>query len=157
MKRRSWGLMTMKMLLRISKPLCVSLAASTPRLPLMLEPWKQCCITSGNQVKGPWLGISTQSSLFSNFSVWLIKTMSWIRGPWALDGHILSLKQMTGMEIPSEVEFINAWFWVKAYDIPGKQQTISFARLLASNIRTLVDCDEGTLYGIDKALCFQLT
>ena len=63
---------------------------------------------------------------------------------------------MHGMEILSAVEFTTARFWVKAYDVPGKKQTTSFARILASNIGTLVDCDESTLYRIDKALCFRV-
>ncbi|KAJ8448891.1 hypothetical protein Cgig2_030747 [Carnegiea gigantea] len=75
-------------------------------------------------------------------------------GPWAFDGHILLLKQMTSMEIPSDVEFKTAHFLVKAYDVPGKKQTASFAKLLASNMRELVSCDETTMVGVDKALCF---
>ena len=47
---------------------------------------------------------------------------------------ILLLKQITGTEVLSEVQFTTARFWVKAYDVSGKKQTISFARLLASNI-----------------------
>ncbi|KAJ8435840.1 hypothetical protein Cgig2_003863 [Carnegiea gigantea] len=37
-------------------------------------------------------------------------------GPWVFHGCILLLKQMTGLEMPSEVEFTIARFWVKAYD-----------------------------------------
>ncbi|KAJ8423471.1 hypothetical protein Cgig2_013514 [Carnegiea gigantea] len=77
-------------------------------------------------------------------------------GPWAFDGHILLLKQMSGMELPSEVCFSTARLWVKAYDVPGKKQTTSFAHLLASNIGTLVNCDETTMLGIDKTLTFQV-
>ncbi|KAJ8447802.1 hypothetical protein Cgig2_015165 [Carnegiea gigantea] len=77
-------------------------------------------------------------------------------GPWAFDGHILLLKQTTCMEILSDVQFSTGRFWVKAYDVPSKKQTYSFARLLASNIGTLVSCDESTMFGIDKALCFRV-
>ncbi|KAJ8437316.1 hypothetical protein Cgig2_015047 [Carnegiea gigantea] len=77
-------------------------------------------------------------------------------GPWAFDGHILLLKQMSGLEIPSEVVFTTACFWVKAYDVPGKKQTTSFARALASNVGALVSYDESTTLGIDKALCFRV-
>jgi len=77
-------------------------------------------------------------------------------GPWAFDGHLLLLQQMAGLEIPSEVTFATARFWVKAYDVPGRKQTTSFARILASNIGTLVVCDEATIRGVDKALCFQV-
>ena len=47
-------------------------------------------------------------------------------GPWAFDGSLLLLKQMTGLEVPSEVVFSIARFWVKAYDVPGKKQTCLF-------------------------------
>ena len=76
-------------------------------------------------------------------------------GPWAFDGNILLLKQTTGLERPSDVQFSKARFWVKAYDVPAKKQTTSFARLLASNIGDFVSCDEATMFGVDKALCFR--
>ena len=61
---------------------------------------------------------------------------------------------MTAMEIPSNVEFIMGWFWIKAYDVPGKKQSTSFASLIALNNREVVSYDEATPYGVDKALCF---
>ncbi|KAJ8430901.1 hypothetical protein Cgig2_003894 [Carnegiea gigantea] len=39
-------------------------------------------------------------------------------GPWAVEGSILLLQQMTSVEVPSEVEFHAARFWVKAYNVP---------------------------------------
>ncbi|KAJ8433507.1 hypothetical protein Cgig2_018041 [Carnegiea gigantea] len=77
-------------------------------------------------------------------------------GPWAFDGHTLLLKLMIGLEISSEVQFTTARFWVKAYDVPAKKQNISFAKNLASNIGELVDCDEATMMGFDKALSFRV-
>ncbi|KAJ8425500.1 hypothetical protein Cgig2_015893 [Carnegiea gigantea] len=62
---------------------------------------------------------------------------------------------MTGLERPSEVQFSKARFWVKAYDVPGKKQTTSFAHLLASNIGDFVSCNEATMFGVDKAVCFR--
>ncbi|KAJ8422740.1 hypothetical protein Cgig2_015548 [Carnegiea gigantea] len=58
-------------------------------------------------------------------------------GPSACDDHLLLLKQMTGLEIPSEVVFTTAHFWVKAYKVLGKKQISSFAKVLASNIDEL--------------------
>ncbi|KAJ8446848.1 hypothetical protein Cgig2_016158 [Carnegiea gigantea] len=77
-------------------------------------------------------------------------------GPWAFDGSLLLLKQMTGLEVPVEVEFSTACFWVKAYDVPDKKQTISFARILASHIGEFVSYDDATVFGIDKVLCFRV-
>ena len=77
-------------------------------------------------------------------------------GPSACDGHLLLLKQMTGLEIPSEVVFTTAHFWVKAYNVPGKKQISLFAKVLASNIGELVSCEDSTMKGIDKALCFRV-
>ncbi|KAJ8452677.1 hypothetical protein Cgig2_005013 [Carnegiea gigantea] len=73
------------------------------------------------------------------------------QGPWDFNGGILLLQQMTNLEVPSEVEFCIARFWVKAYDVPGEKQTISFAQVLASNTSTFVSCDEATMFrvGID--------
>jgi len=58
-------------------------------------------------------------------------------GPWAFDGCILLLKQMTGVEVLSEVSFSTARFWVKAYDVLGMKQIISFR----SNACFWVDID----------------
>ena len=77
-------------------------------------------------------------------------------GAWAFEGCILLLKQMTGLEVPSEVEFSMARFWVKAYNVPGQKQTVSFARLLAPNIDVFVSCSKATMFGVDKALCFRV-
>ncbi|KAJ8421948.1 hypothetical protein Cgig2_006419 [Carnegiea gigantea] len=60
------------------------------------------------------------------------------------------------MKIPSEVQFTSACFWVNAYDVSGKKQRGSFAQLLASNIGTLVSCDETTMFGVNKALCLHV-
>ena len=77
-------------------------------------------------------------------------------GPWAFDGCILILKEMTSLEGSFEVEFLIVWFWFKAYDVPAKKQTVSFARIIASNIGQLVSCDEASMFRVDKALCFQV-
>ncbi|KAJ8437262.1 hypothetical protein Cgig2_010087 [Carnegiea gigantea] len=42
-----------------------------------------------------------------------------------------------------------ARFWVKAYDVPGKKQTIFFAQLLASKMGDFVSCDKATMVGKD--------
>ncbi|KAJ8423958.1 hypothetical protein Cgig2_007562 [Carnegiea gigantea] len=72
----------------------------------------------------------------------------------AFNGSIFLPQQMINLEVPSKVEFRIAYFWVKAYDVLGKKQTTSFAQVLASNIGTFVSCDEATMFGVDKALCF---
>lgn len=77
-------------------------------------------------------------------------------GPWAFNGSILLLKQMTGLEVPYEMGFSMARFWFKTYDVPGKKQTTSFGRILASHIGKFVSYDDTTMFGIDKALCFRV-
>ena len=77
-------------------------------------------------------------------------------GPWAFDSSLLLLKEMTSLEVPSELEFSTACFWVKAYGILGKKQTVSFVRILASHIGEFVSCDDAPMFGIDKALCFRV-
>lgn len=48
-------------------------------------------------------------------------------GPWSFDGHLLLLKQMTGVEQPSEVKFTIARIWMKAY-VQVLRLTPSFAK-----------------------------
>jgi len=45
---------------------------------------------------------------------------------WSFDGAILLLKQITWSEQPADITFDSARFWVKAYNIPAKQQTHAF-------------------------------
>ncbi|KAJ8420259.1 hypothetical protein Cgig2_008581 [Carnegiea gigantea] len=72
-------------------------------------------------------------------------------GPWAFDGCILLLKQMTGLEVPSKAEFRLA-----PYDVPGKKLTTSFAQFLTSNIGDFVSCEDTTMFRVDQALCFRV-
>ena len=44
-------------------------------------------------------------------------------GPWAFDGNLLLVKEWTGLEQPSELEFSIALFWVKPYDVLVARQT----------------------------------
>lgn len=76
-------------------------------------------------------------------------------GPWAFDGNILLLHDITGLEQPSEVKFTKARFWIKAYDVPALNQTSSFARFFGSKVGEFVGCDEANLCGVDKSLNFQ--
>jgi len=76
-------------------------------------------------------------------------------GPWAFDGKILLLKEIIGLEVPSEVEFRTARFWVKAYDLPAKQHTTAFAHCLGNQIGTFVGCEVATMFGVDRSLCFK--
>ncbi|KAJ8441477.1 hypothetical protein Cgig2_008738 [Carnegiea gigantea] len=62
--------------------------------------------------------------------------------PWAFDGSILLLKQMIGLEQPSEMNFSRIRFWVKAYDLPMKKKTYDFAQVLVLKFRDFVDVDE---------------
>jgi len=75
-------------------------------------------------------------------------------GPWSFDGKILLFKEVSGLEKPSEVTFTTARFWVKAYDLPAKKQTLACAQLIGSKMGTFVDCDELSLIGVDKCLTF---
>jgi len=77
-------------------------------------------------------------------------------GPWAFDGCILMLTEMTGLEKPSEVVFTTARFCVKAYDVPALKQTYNFAKFLGSQLGVFVDCVEDALGGIDKSLNFRV-
>ena len=77
-------------------------------------------------------------------------------GPWAFDGCILLLSEMTGLEQPSEVVFNTARFSVKAYDVPALKQTYNFAKFLGSQIGVFVGCVDDTLGGIDKSLNFRV-
>jgi len=76
-------------------------------------------------------------------------------GPWAFDGRILMLKEITRLEQPSEVVFNKARFCIKAYDVPALKQTYNFAKFLRSQVGEFVDCVEETLAGIDKSLNFR--
>lgn len=80
--------------------------------------------------------------------------MFWTKALGHLTCTILLLKQMTGLEILSGVSFMTACFWVKAYDVPGIKQTTTVARTLASHIGELVSCDETTMKGVEKSICF---
>ncbi|KAJ8433978.1 hypothetical protein Cgig2_024683 [Carnegiea gigantea] len=44
-----------------------------------------------------------------------------VNGPRCFDGKILLLIEVTGLEQPSEIQFLMTRFWVKAYDIPALQ------------------------------------
>ncbi|KAJ8434339.1 hypothetical protein Cgig2_019966 [Carnegiea gigantea] len=74
-------------------------------------------------------------------------------GPWTFDGKIRLLKEVTSLEKPSEVSFTTTHFWVKAYDLPSKKQTIACAQLIGNKIGTFVDCDEMLMMGVDKSPC----
>ncbi|KAJ8438682.1 hypothetical protein Cgig2_011865 [Carnegiea gigantea] len=67
----------------------------------------------------------------------------------------LLLKQTIAMEILSNVEFQMTRFWVEAYNVPWKKQTVFYAKLLASNIEELVSCDKAMMMEVDKVLCFR--
>ncbi|KAJ8434275.1 hypothetical protein Cgig2_009250 [Carnegiea gigantea] len=78
-------------------------------------------------------------------------------GPSAFDDNILLLKEITGCEQPSEVQFTKARFWVKAMEVQPMKQTSSFAKILGDNLGEFVDCDETHLfYAADKSVNFQV-
>ena len=77
-------------------------------------------------------------------------------GPWAFNGSILLLKELTGLEQPSEVVFTKARFCVKAYDVPALKQTSTFAKFLGSQVGDFVDWVEESSGGIDKTLNFRV-
>ena len=66
------------------------------------------------------------------------------------------LKEVTGLEKPSEVSFTTTCFWVKAYDLPAEKQTIACAQMLGNRLGSFVDCDKMTMMGVDKSLCFRV-
>ncbi|KAJ8434388.1 hypothetical protein Cgig2_014235 [Carnegiea gigantea] len=55
-------------------------------------------------------------------------------GPRSFDGSLLLLKEMYGLEQPSEIDFSTAHSWIKAYDVPGLKQTPTFAKLLGDKL-----------------------
>ncbi|KAJ8432177.1 hypothetical protein Cgig2_008629 [Carnegiea gigantea] len=59
-------------------------------------------------------------------------------GPWCFDGKILLLTEVTGLEQPSEIQFVTTRFWVKAYNIPAKKQTIAYAQSIGLKIGKFV-------------------
>jgi len=67
-------------------------------------------------------------------------------GPWAFDGNIILLKELTDFEQPLEVLFNRAQFWIKAIDILSIKQTLFFARLLSENLGAFVGCDRVNLF-----------
>ncbi|KAJ8435105.1 hypothetical protein Cgig2_001980 [Carnegiea gigantea] len=63
-------------------------------------------------------------------------------GPWAFDGHLLLLKEITGLEQPTDVEFDTTRFLVK---------------VLGSQLGPFLSCDEANLYcGADKSVNYQV-
>jgi len=78
-------------------------------------------------------------------------------GPWAFDGHLLLLKEITGLEQPTDIQFDTSQFWVKAYSVPPLKQTVEFAKVLGSQLGIFLSCDEANLYcGADKSVNFQV-
>ena len=77
-------------------------------------------------------------------------------GPWTFDGNILLIKEMTGLEQPSEIVFMLARMWAKAYDVPALRQTSSFAQFSGSRVGTFVGCNEAKLCGVDRPLNFRV-
>jgi len=100
----------------------------------------------GNLVNALIRDLDTNLSTFLSFSA-ANKDFVLNGGPWAFNGCILLLKQMTILKAPSGVEFLIACFCVEAYDIPNKKQTASFARIIASNIDQLVSRDKASMLG----------
>ncbi|KAJ8453215.1 LOW QUALITY PROTEIN: hypothetical protein Cgig2_008099 [Carnegiea gigantea] len=75
------------------------------------------------------------------------------KGPWAFDGNILLLRELTRLEQPSEVEFTKARFWVTALAVPQLKQTSSFAKILGDHPGTFIKCDDSNLYcAADKSV-----
>ncbi|KAJ8438379.1 LOW QUALITY PROTEIN: hypothetical protein Cgig2_006297 [Carnegiea gigantea] len=70
--------------------------------------------------------------------------------PRAFNGNILMLKEITGLEQPSEIVFNKARFWVKAYDVLALKRTSNFARFLGYQVGNFAGCD------IDKSLNFKM-
>ncbi|KAJ8426125.1 hypothetical protein Cgig2_005770 [Carnegiea gigantea] len=67
-----------------------------------------------------------------------------------------TLKEVTRLEKPSKVSLTTTRFWVKAYDLPAKKQTIACAQMLGNKLGSFVDCDEMMMMGADKSLCFRV-
>ncbi|KAJ8421288.1 hypothetical protein Cgig2_006538 [Carnegiea gigantea] len=78
------------------------------------------------------------------------------RGPLGFRWKHNPIETYVWPKVTSEVEFSTARFWAKAYNVPGKKQTTSFAQLLTSHIGEFVGCNDMTMLDIDKALCFRV-
>ncbi|KAJ8441714.1 hypothetical protein Cgig2_019101 [Carnegiea gigantea] len=72
-------------------------------------------------------------------------------GPWAFDGSVLLLKQMHGLEQPSEMTFIK----IKACDLLMKKKTYEFDESMASKFGDFVDVDEEDILAPSKYLKFR--
>ena len=70
--------------------------------------------------------------LLCNFSPWLTDMVVLV-SPWSFNDKLLLLREVTSLEQPSEVKLEIACFWVKAYDLPPKRQTIAFVVILGNN------------------------
>jgi len=63
-------------------------------------------------------------------------------GPWAFDGNLLLLKEWTGLDQPSEIQFTSVRFWVKVYDVPAMRQTKKYEEFIGSQIGTFVNYED---------------
>ncbi|KAJ8423987.1 hypothetical protein Cgig2_009195 [Carnegiea gigantea] len=73
------------------------------------------------------------------------------KGPWAFDVSVLLLKQMIGLEQPSEMNFSKANFWIKACYLLVKKKTYDFT---ASKFGDFVDVDEEDVLAIPLILVY---
>ncbi|KAJ8430275.1 hypothetical protein Cgig2_026377 [Carnegiea gigantea] len=58
--------------------------------------------------------------------------------------------EISGIEVPSKLEFNTARFWAKAYDSPAKKQTVAFAQCLAKQLGSFVGCEGATVFEVDR-------
>ncbi|KAJ8422715.1 LOW QUALITY PROTEIN: hypothetical protein Cgig2_003261 [Carnegiea gigantea] len=112
------------------------------------------------RISGNLRGVSSylDKNLFS-FQFFLSTDKEFVlnEGPWAFDGHLLLLKEITGVEQPSDVNFDKARFWAKAYSVPLLKQTMEFAKVLGSQLGMFMACDESNVYcEADKSVNFQV-
>lgn len=61
--------------------------------------------------------------------------------PWWFDKKLLCLKEITGIEKPSNMKPHTAPFWVCAYNLPLAQRTMEAATALGNKLGTFMEWD----------------
>ena len=101
---------------------------------LTLTQWRTSSRLRGSPQRVLLSGILIGTFLLSNSFPWLMN-YALNEGPWAFDGNILLLKELTDFKHPLEVIFNTARFWVNPVTCPQSSRPHS---LLDSSVKTWV-------------------
>ncbi|KAF7825238.1 ribonuclease H [Senna tora] len=75
--------------------------------------------------------------------------------PWWFDKQVLTLKEVSGDEQPSELRSTQVPFWVRVYDLPFNQRTIMAAQMLGDKVGNFLDWDNSEESKWGKAFRFR--